>query len=146
MASAMPIAEESKPSRWTLPRWARWVVRLVPVLGIAAAVVTWLRLPHMRLEPALVGLACWTVGNYLICPLRWQSVSTRGRSLAWYARIFAEGELLGMLTPQHAGADLCPGREPRARGGKRPADGSLRSGCRSDMQPDAGQRLLSRDA
>ena len=44
-------------------------------------------------------LACWTVGNYLICPLRWQSVSTRGKSLAWYARIFAEGELLGM--PRH---------------------------------------------
>jgi len=89
-----------------MPRWMRLVVRLVPLLGVAAAVVTWMRLPHMELEPALVGLACWTVGNYLICPLRWQSVSTRGRSLAWYARIFAEGELLGMLTPQHAGADL----------------------------------------
>jgi glycosyltransferase 2 family protein len=106
MSSAMPTAEESSPSRWTLPRWVIRVVRLVPLLGVAAAVVTWWRLPHMRLEPALVGLACWTVGNYLICPLRWQSVSTRGRSLAWYARIFAEGELLGMLTPQHAGADL----------------------------------------
>jgi hypothetical protein len=89
-----------------MPRWLRIVVRIVPLLGVAAAVVTWMRLPHMKLEPALVGLACWTVGNYLICPLRWQSVSTRGRSLAWYTRIFAEGELLGMLTPQHAGADL----------------------------------------
>src|SRR5437764_8064164 len=89
-----------------LPPWLRRVVHLVPLLGVVAAVVTWMKLPHMQLEPALVGLACWTVGNYLICPLRWQSVSTRGRSLAWYARIFAEGELLGMLTPQHAGADL----------------------------------------
>jgi len=89
-----------------IPGWMRHVLQLVPLLGVVAAVVTWMKLPHMELEPALVGLACWTVGNYLICPLRWQSVSTRGRSLAWYARIFAEGELLGMLTPQHAGADL----------------------------------------
>ena len=107
----MPAAEESEVRRFVLPQWvhSRWlhrVVRLVPLLGIAAAVATWWRMPHMRVEPALVGLACWTVGNYLICPLRWQSVSTRGRSLAWYARVFAEGELLGMLTPQHAGADL----------------------------------------
>jgi len=105
MPSAMTPAEEPKVGR-TLPRWLRHVLRLVPLLGIIAAVATWSHLPHMRMEPALVGLACWTVGNYLICPLRWQSVSTRGRSLAWYARIYAEGELLGMLTPQHAGADL----------------------------------------
>src|SRR4051794_17150833 len=101
---AQVAAEVSLTRR--MPRWLRHVIRLVPLAGIAAAVVTWMKLPHMQLEPALVGLACWTVGNYLICPLRWQSVSTRGRSLAWYARIFAEGELLGMLTPQHAGADL----------------------------------------
>ena len=112
MPSAMTPAEEpkvadpEKPAKRGLPRGLRHVVRLVPLFGIVAAVATWSHLPHMRMEPALVGLACWTVGNYLICPLRWQSVSTRGRSLAWYARIYAEGELLGMLTPQHAGADL----------------------------------------
>jgi uncharacterized membrane protein YbhN (UPF0104 family) len=81
-------------------------LRLVPLVGIVVAVGTWSHLPHMRLEPALVGLACWTVGNYLFCPLRWRAVSTRGKSLKWYARVYAEGELLGMLTPQHAGADL----------------------------------------
>jgi hypothetical protein len=70
----------------------------------------------MQLEPALVGLACWTVGNYLVCPLRWKSVSTRNRSLAWYARVYAEGELLGMLTPQHAGADLWRIRQLVAQG------------------------------
>ena len=82
------------------------MVRLVPLVGIVVAVGTWSHLPRMRLEPALIGLACWTVGNYLFCPLRWRAVSTRGRPLRWYARIYAEGELLGMLTPQHAGADL----------------------------------------
>ena len=102
----MTPAEKPTTQRRTMPRWLHHVVRLVPLAGLAAAVVTWMRLPHMRVEPALVGLACWTVGNYVICPLRWQSVSTRGRSLGWYARVFAEGELLGMLTPQHAGADL----------------------------------------
>jgi hypothetical protein len=102
----MAAGEESKVGRRTVPRWLRHVVRLVPVLGIVAAVASWSHLPRMQLEPALVGLACWTVGNYLVCPLRWKSVSSRNRSLAWYARVFAEGELLGMLTPQHAGADL----------------------------------------
>jgi len=106
MPSAMTPAEEPKPAARKLPRWMHYALRLVPLLGVIAAVATWSHLPHMQMEPALVGLACWTVGNYLICPLRWQSVSTRGRSLAWYARIYAEGELLGMLTPQHAGADL----------------------------------------
>src|SRR5205085_1684273 len=106
MPSAMPPVDTPSAPRRRLPPWVRRVVHLVPLVGIAVAVGTWLRLPHMRVEPALVGLACWTAGNYLICPLRWQSVSTRGRSLAWYARVFAEGELLGMLTPQHAGADL----------------------------------------
>jgi len=76
-------------------------------------------LPRMRLEPALVGLACWTVGNYLVCPLRWSAVSTRGRSLRWYARVYAEGELLGMLTPQHAGADLWRIRQLVAAGAEK---------------------------
>jgi glycosyltransferase 2 family protein len=106
MPSAMSPVEEPTTRRFAVPPWLRRVVHLVPLIGVTAAVVTWMRLPHMQLEPALVGLACWTGGNYLICPLRWQSVSSRGRSLAWYARVFAEGELLGMLTPQHAGADL----------------------------------------
>jgi hypothetical protein len=112
MPSAMTPVEEPKVTEQPettgrrLPPWLRHFLRLVPLLGVIAAVATWSHLPHMRLEPALAGLACWTVGNYLICPLRWQSVSTRGRSLAWYARVYAEGELLGMLTPQHAGADL----------------------------------------
>jgi hypothetical protein len=105
MHSAMHAPEVS-PNRPRLRRWGGIALRLVPLLGIVVAVGTWSHLPRMRLEPALIGLACWTVGNYLFCPLRWRAVSTRGRSLRWYARVYAEGELLGMLTPQHAGADL----------------------------------------
>jgi glycosyltransferase 2 family protein len=102
-------AVETLPAdrRWRIARRTGGVVlRVAPVAGILVAVGTWSHLPSMHLQPALVGLACWTVGNYLFCPLRWRSVSTRGKAWSWYARVYAEGELLGMLTPQHAGADL----------------------------------------
>jgi len=92
--------------RSRIRRVGRVVFGVAPVLGIVVAVATWSHLPHMHLTPALIGLASWTVGNYLFCPLRWRAVSTRGQKWTWYARVFAEGELLGMLTPQHAGADL----------------------------------------
>jgi uncharacterized membrane protein YbhN (UPF0104 family) len=109
MSSAMTQLEtpdETAPPRRLLRRAAGIGLRLVPLAGIVAAVGTWSRLPRMHLEPALLGLVCWTVGNYLFCPLRWRAVSSRGRGWRWYARVYAEGELLGMLTPQHAGADL----------------------------------------
>jgi hypothetical protein len=94
---------------------------VAPALAIALAIFAWRRLPSVQLRPALVGLACWTAGNYLFCPLRWQSVSFAGRRLAWYVRVFAEGELLGLLTPQHAGADLWRVRQLTARGAGRSA-------------------------
>jgi uncharacterized membrane protein YbhN (UPF0104 family) len=82
------------------------LVRVAPVLGIGVAAITWSHLPRMRVEPAMLGLVCWTVGNYMFSPLRWRAVSGRKRSWGWYARVFAEGELLGMLTPAHSGAYL----------------------------------------
>src|SRR5947208_7016235 len=108
MSSAMSEVQTSPTTtrRATLRRAGGVLLRVAPVIGIVVAVGTWSHLPHMRLQPALVGLACWTVGNYLFCPLRWRAVSTRGKGLRWYARVYAEGELLGMLTPQHAGADI----------------------------------------
>jgi hypothetical protein len=105
MESAMPPAQTAT-SHPRLRRVATLLGRVVPLVGLTVAVVTWMHLPHMRLQPALLGLGCWTVGNYLFCPLRWRTVSTRGKPLRWYARVYAEGELLGLLTPQHAGADL----------------------------------------
>src|SRR3954454_4219824 len=92
--------------RGTLRRVGGVLLRVAPVVGIVVAVGTWSHLPKMHLQPALLGLACWTAGNYLFCPLRWRAVSSRGKKWSWYARVYAEGELLGMLTPQHAGADL----------------------------------------
>jgi glycosyltransferase 2 family protein len=103
---AEPTPPPPTTRRVILRRVGGVVLRVAPVLGIVVAVGTWSHLPQMHLQPALLGLACWTVGNYLFCPLRWRAVSTRGRKWSWYARVYAEGELLGMLTPQHAGADL----------------------------------------
>lgn len=82
------------------------LLHFAPVPALVIAVVAWTHLPHWDVRPALLGLASWTIGNYLFCPLRWRAVSTQGRRLRWYSRVYAEGELLGLLTPQHAGADL----------------------------------------
>jgi hypothetical protein len=54
----------------------------------------------------LAGLGCWTVGNYLLVPLRWHSLSNSGQSRLWHLRVYAEGEILGLLSPAHAGTDL----------------------------------------
>lgn len=106
MLESADAAPGPAPSRSRWRRVGLALVKLVPFAGLAVAVITWTHLPHMRLEPAMVGLGCWTIGNYLFCPLRWKTVSSRGQRWRWYARVYAEGELLGMLTPQHAGADL----------------------------------------
>jgi len=115
MPTAMVADTATLPAAPATPARGRWrllrrvgavVLRVAPAAGIVVAVGTWSHLPHMHVQPALVGLACWTAGNYLFCPLRWRAVSSRGKGWRWYARVYAEGELLGMLTPQHAGADL----------------------------------------
>ena len=46
------------------------------------------------------------MGKYLLCPLRWHSLSTGGRTRRWYLRTYAESELLGLASPGHIGADL----------------------------------------
>lgn len=97
-------------------RRAGRILHFAPLPALLLAVLAWSHLPHWDVRPALLGLASWTVGNYLFCPLRWRAVSTQGRSLRWYSRVYAEGELLGMLTPQHAGADLWRVRQLVAQG------------------------------
>src|SRR4051794_3726527 len=121
MPSAMQETTATPARRSRLRRVGLVAARLVPLLGIGVAVGTWTHLPHMRLQPALIGLGCWTVGNYLFCPLRWKTVSTRGKKWSWYARVYAEGELLGMLTPQHAGADLWRVRQLLSEGSDKSA-------------------------
>src|SRR4051794_38978480 len=83
--------------------WVRAVL-----LSVAAGVSLWSfdRVPHATWLPALVGLLPWAVGKYVLCPLRWHALSVSGRSRRWHLRVYAESELLGLLSPAHAGADL----------------------------------------
>lgn len=79
-------------------------------LAIAVAVlvpaVTLPALPHLSWWPALLGLLPWVVGKYVLCALRWHALSESGQNRRWHARAYAEGELFGLLTPGHVGADL----------------------------------------
>lgn len=99
---------DSRAVPLTLPRRLRrpltWLARLLPLAGIAGGVAALQHVRAVALLPVLVGITAWTVANYVVNVLRWRSISGRDLSLGWYTRVFAEGELLGLLTPQHAGA------------------------------------------
>src|SRR4051794_16898226 len=84
-------------------RLVRWTAAIVAVAVSAWSVQ---RGPHASWAPALVGLVPWVVGKYLLCPLRWHALSSAGRRRGWYLRTYAEGELLGLASPGHVGADL----------------------------------------
>jgi hypothetical protein len=103
---------ESTPSAGRLASRAAQVLNH-PWLRVAAVVVAvsvslWSfdRVPGASWEPALLGLLPWIFGKYLLCPLRWHSLSTGGRTRRWYLRTYAESELLGLASPGHVGADL----------------------------------------
>jgi hypothetical protein len=79
------------------------------ILLLTAAVSVWSigRVPdNASLLPALLGLVPFAAGKYLLCPLRWHGLSASGQGRWWHIRAYAEGELLGLLSPAHAGADL----------------------------------------
>ncbi|GAA1599620.1 MULTISPECIES: lysylphosphatidylglycerol synthase domain-containing protein [Kribbella] len=78
------------------------------VLVVAVAVSLWNvdRVPHAALLPAVLGLLPFAVGKYVLCPLRWHAISRSGRSRRWHLRAYAESEILGLVSPWHAGADL----------------------------------------
>lgn len=88
--------------------------RVALVLGVLVALAipatTLPRLPEISPWPLLAGLAPWIVGKYVLCPLRWRVLTTTlpaaPTERRWYLRAFAEGELLGLLTPGAIGADL----------------------------------------
>jgi len=107
----------------TLPPRARhalgWAARSLPLLGIAAGVEAVRQVHAVAMVPLLVGITAWTLANYLVNVLRWRSVSGRQLPLRWYARVFAEAELLGLLTPQHAGALWWRARQLRHTGADR---------------------------
>ena len=80
----------------------------VLLLGIAVAVSLWSfeRVPNAAWLPALLGLLPWAVGKYVLCPLRWHALSVSGKPRGWHLRVYAEAELLGLISPGHAGADI----------------------------------------
>jgi uncharacterized membrane protein YbhN (UPF0104 family) len=94
-------------------RWVQGIV-LLGVFGIAAVNLT--RVPHASAGPLLLGLAPWAVGTFFLCPLRWHAVTASGAPRRWLIRVYAEGELLGMVTPAHAGADIWRAHQLRKRG------------------------------
>jgi hypothetical protein len=99
----MPPVHKSFLSRASHSRWVR-LAALAVAFGVAAFNTQ--RLPSLHLLPILLGLLPWVVGKYVLCPLRWHSISASGRSRRWHLRVYAESELLGMLSPAHSGADL----------------------------------------
>lgn len=76
------------------------------LVALTVAVVDLRSVPRLDLEPIVYGLLPWVVGKYVLCPLRWHGISAGGRSRRWHLRVYAESELLGLVTPAHAGADL----------------------------------------
>jgi hypothetical protein len=78
------------------------------VLLISATVSLWslTRLPDAALAPLVLGMIPFAIGKYLLCPLRWHALSVSGRGRWWHIRAYAEGELLGLLSPGHTGADF----------------------------------------
>ncbi|RZS82807.1 lysylphosphatidylglycerol synthase-like protein [Motilibacter rhizosphaerae] len=88
-----------RPPRWLCPL-------LAAAVAVAVPAVTLPRLHAVSPWPALLGLAVWTAGKYVLCPLRWHGFSESGRGRRWHTAAYAESELLGLLTPGHIGADL----------------------------------------
>ena len=83
-----------------------WLQVAGVVVAVAVTVWSFDKVPNTSWEPALLGLAPWIVGKYVLCPLRWHALSTSGRNRRWHLRIYAESELLGLASPAHLGADL----------------------------------------
>ena len=87
-------------------RAARWLMAAGVLVAVVVSVWSMRRVPHASWQPALLGLVPWVVGKYLLCPLRWHALSCSGRNRRWHLRVYAESELLGLVSPGHLGADL----------------------------------------
>src|SRR4051794_21361967 len=87
-------------------------ILLVVCLAVTVVipVVTMRHLPRVSPWPLLLGLVPWVFGKYVLCPLRWRALTPTGpegpMSRRWHLRAHAEGELLGLVTPGHVGADV----------------------------------------
>src|SRR6188508_2628470 len=58
------------------------------ITGVLVAIVVTLwsfdRVPNPSWQPALLGLAPWIIGKYILCPLRWHALSTSGKTRRWH--------------------------------------------------------------
>lgn len=84
----------------------RWLRAGALLVAVAVSLVGVRRVPDAAFLPALLGLGPWVLGKYVLCPLRWHALSASGRPRRWHIRVYAEAELLGLVSPAHAGADL----------------------------------------
>lgn len=88
--------------------------RYALLLGVAVTLIvpatTLSHLPRVSVWPLIIGSAPWLIAEYLLCALRWRTLTTHLAQApgghAWYLRANAESELLGLLTPGHVGADV----------------------------------------
>jgi hypothetical protein len=85
---------------------SRLVLVVGAVVSVLVPVLTLPHLPSVNVRPVLLGVAPWVIGKYVLCPLRWRVLTTEPRPRWWHLRTHAEGELLGLLTPGHLGADV----------------------------------------
>jgi hypothetical protein len=85
---------------------SRTVLVVGVVISVLVPVLTLPRLPSVNPWPLMVGVVPWVIGKYVLCPLRWRVLTSVPRSRRWHLRAFAEGELLGLLTPGHVGSDV----------------------------------------
>ena len=83
-----------------------WVRALLLAVAVAVSLWSFERVPNAALMPALLGLLPWAFGKYVLCPLRWHALSVSGKPRRWHLRVYAESELLGLISPGHAGADI----------------------------------------
>jgi len=120
-----PTAETVTPEprsacRTRAARVGRWLLVLSIVGSIAVSVWSMERVPGAAWQPALLGLVPWVIGKYLLCPLRWHSLSVAGQTRRWHIRSYAESELIGLASPAHIGADVWRMHRLRDTGMTRP--------------------------
>jgi hypothetical protein len=98
-----------------------WVRTAALAVAVVVAAVSLEHVPHAAPLPAALGLIPFIIGKYLVAPLRWRQISAAGKGVRWHVRVQAEAELLGLLVPGRAAADLWRAHELHKTGLERPA-------------------------
>ena len=98
-----------------------WVRTLALAVAVLVAALSLEHIPHAAPLPAALGLLPFILGKYFVAPLRWRQVSAAGKPVRWHVRVQAEAELLGLLVPGRAAADLWRAHELHKTGLERPA-------------------------